>query len=50
MVDIAIKSGAAWVCHAQGHNLADVLLPVHISNEDDHEEELGQLEGNETSR
>ncbi|XP_071317755.1 ATPase PAAT [Trachinotus anak] len=50
MVDIAMKSGAAWVCHAQGHHLADVLLPVHISDEDDHEEELGQPEGDKTNR
>uniref|UniRef100_A0A3B4TH11 Si:rp71-19m20.1 n=1 Tax=Seriola dumerili TaxID=41447 RepID=A0A3B4TH11_SERDU len=40
MVDIAVKSGAAWVCHAEGHHLADVLLPVHINDEDDHEDEL----------
>lgn len=46
MVDIAVKSGAAWVCHTQGHSLADVLLPVHISN--NHEEELSQSEGDET--
>ncbi|XP_044035450.1 ATPase PAAT [Siniperca chuatsi] len=42
MVDIAVKSGAAWVCHTQEHHLADVLLPVHLSNNDDHEEELSQ--------
>lgn len=46
MVDIAVKSGAAWVCHA---HLADVLLPVHISSKDDHEEELGQSVGDETN-
>ncbi|XP_023274701.1 uncharacterized protein C10orf88 homolog isoform X2 [Seriola lalandi dorsalis] len=49
MVDIAVKSGAAWVCHAEGHHLADVLLPVHINDEDDHEEELGQSERNGTN-
>ncbi|XP_078135413.1 ATPase PAAT [Sander vitreus] len=49
MVDIAVKSGAAWVCHAQGHQLADVLLPVHIGNKEDHEEELSQPEGDETN-
>ncbi|GAA6226535.1 uncharacterized protein C10orf88 homolog [Lates japonicus] len=46
MVDIAVKSGAAWVCHA---HLADVLLPVHISNEDNHEEELSQSEKDKTN-
>ncbi|XP_022598979.1 uncharacterized protein C10orf88 homolog [Seriola dumerili] len=50
MVDIAVKSGAAWVCHAEGHHLADVLLPVHINDEDDHEDELGQSERNGTNR
>lgn len=40
MVDIAVKSGAAWVCQAEGHHLADVLSPVHIADTDDHEEEL----------
>lgn len=45
MVDIAVKSGAAWVCRAQDHHLADVLLSVHISSEDTGEEELSQLEG-----
>uniref|UniRef100_UPI0037E8266B ATPase PAAT n=1 Tax=Semicossyphus pulcher TaxID=241346 RepID=UPI0037E8266B len=44
MVDIAVKSEAAWVCHTEGHHLADVLLPVHISSKDDHEEELSQAE------
>lgn len=33
MVDIAVSSGAAWVCQAQGHHLCDILLPVHISDE-----------------
>uniref|UniRef100_A0A146XYC6 Si:rp71-19m20.1 n=1 Tax=Fundulus heteroclitus TaxID=8078 RepID=A0A146XYC6_FUNHE len=32
MVDIDVKSGAAWVCQTQGRNLADVLLPVHPSD------------------
>lgn len=50
MVDIAVKSGAAWVCQAQEHHLAEVLRPVHISDKDDHEEELGQSEGDETNR
>ncbi|TDG97687.1 hypothetical protein EPR50_G00210410 [Perca flavescens] len=49
MVDIAVKSGAAWVCHAPGHQLNDVLLPVHIGNKEDHEEELSQPEGDETN-
>lgn len=46
MVDIAVKSGAAWTCHTQGRQLADVLRPVHIGNE----EELSQSEGDETNR
>ncbi|XP_037610134.1 ATPase PAAT isoform X2 [Sebastes umbrosus] len=45
MVDIAVKSGAAWTCHAQGRQLADVLRPVHIGNE----EELSQSEEDETN-
>ncbi|XP_033467085.1 ATPase PAAT [Epinephelus lanceolatus] len=49
MVDIAVKSGAAWVCPDEGQ-LADVLLPVDVSNKDDHDEELGQSEGDETNR
>ncbi|XP_045925300.1 ATPase PAAT [Micropterus dolomieu] len=49
MVDIAVKSGAAWVCHAQEHHLADVLLPVHISDNDDHEAELSHSEGDDTN-
>ncbi|XP_073346107.1 ATPase PAAT [Pagrus major] len=44
MVDIAVKSGAAWVCQAEGHHLADVLSPVHIGDKDDHEEELSLSE------
>ncbi|XP_034715895.1 ATPase PAAT [Etheostoma cragini] len=49
MVDVAVKSGAAWVCCVQGHQLADVLLPVHTWNREDHEEELGQPEGDKTN-
>ncbi|XP_035520904.1 ATPase PAAT [Morone saxatilis] len=49
MVDIAVKSGAAWVCSAQGHDLADVLLSVDISNREEHEEEFSQSEGIETN-
>lgn len=44
-----MKSGAAWVSHTQGHQLADVLLPVHITDKDDNEEELSQSEGDETN-
>ena len=40
MVDIAVKNGAAWVCQAEGHRLADVLSPVQIGDKDDHEDEL----------
>ncbi|XP_041818873.1 ATPase PAAT [Chelmon rostratus] len=47
MVDIAVKSGAAWVCHSQDHHLTDVLLPVHITNREGPEEELSQSEGDE---
>ncbi|XP_019964851.2 ATPase PAAT [Paralichthys olivaceus] len=47
MVDISVKSGAAWVCRSQGCHLADVLLPVHVR---DGEDELGQSEGDETNR
>lgn len=42
MVDIGVKSEAAWVCHTEGRNLADVLLPVSVSNRDGDEEELSQ--------
>lgn len=49
MVDIAVKSGAAWICHAQDHRLADVLLPVHINSKDNEEEERSQLEGDKTN-
>ncbi|KAK2820138.1 hypothetical protein Q5P01_023097 [Channa striata] len=44
MVDISVKSGAAWVCQAQGRHLVDVLLPVTISNKED----MSQLEGDKT--
>lgn len=37
MVDIAVKSGSAWICHPQGPRLADVLLSVHVSDEDNNE-------------
>lgn len=42
MVDIGVKSEAAWVCHSEGRSLADVLLPVSISNGGGDEEELSQ--------
>ncbi|XP_017295526.1 ATPase PAAT [Kryptolebias marmoratus] len=43
MVDISVKSGAAWLCQPQGCCLADVLLPVHLSNKNiDEEEDLSQ--------
>ncbi|XP_062270927.1 ATPase PAAT isoform X1 [Scomber scombrus] len=44
MVDICVKSGAAWVCNSPGRHLTDVLLPVYNGNEDDDEE------GEETHR
>ncbi|KAM4715692.1 ATPase PAAT [Anableps anableps] len=41
MMDIGVKNGADWVCQTEGHQLADILLPVHLSNrEDDEEKEL----------
>lgn len=39
MVDIGVKSGAAWVCQTEGHQLADILLPVHLSSREDEDEE-----------
>ncbi|XP_038130346.1 ATPase PAAT [Cyprinodon tularosa] len=42
MVDIRVKSGAAWACQSQGGQLADVLLPVHLSNTEDDEDDLSQ--------
>lgn len=45
MVDIAVKSEAAWVCRTEGHHLSDVLLPVNISAE----EELCQCEDEKTN-
>ncbi|XP_076616233.1 ATPase PAAT isoform X1 [Chaetodon auriga] len=48
MVDIGVKSGAAWVCHAQERQLADVLLPVHIADKDE-PEELSRSDGDETN-
>ncbi|KAM6963513.1 ATPase PAAT [Tautogolabrus adspersus] len=49
MVDVALKSEASWVCHSQGHFLADVVLPVYLSDEGDDEEELRQSEVNKTN-
>ena len=49
MVDIGVTSGAAWVCQAQGRQLTDVLLPLHLSQEDE-DEEFGVLAGGEKSR
>ena len=48
MVDVAVKAEAAWVCQAEGHHLADILLPVHLSNRDDNEEELSPSDREET--
>ncbi|XP_041671651.1 ATPase PAAT [Cheilinus undulatus] len=45
MVDVS----SAWVCHSEGHNLADVLLPVHISDGGSSEEELSQSEDKKTN-
>ncbi|XP_078793833.1 ATPase PAAT isoform X1 [Oryzias latipes] len=38
MVDVSVKGDAAWVCPAAGRQLAEVLLPLPLS----HEEELSQ--------
>ncbi|XP_028287596.1 ATPase PAAT [Parambassis ranga] len=47
MVDIDVKSAAAWVSHSHGHHLTDVLLPVHLNNKD--EEELSQSNREDTN-
>lgn len=45
-----MRSGAAWVCRAHDHHLADVLLPVHINSKDKEEAtELGDLEVDRTN-
>lgn len=48
MVDISVKSEAAWVCHTQGCHLADVVLPVHINNTTEEEDEVSELDREET--
>uniref|UniRef100_A0A3Q0T5V9 Si:rp71-19m20.1 n=1 Tax=Amphilophus citrinellus TaxID=61819 RepID=A0A3Q0T5V9_AMPCI len=48
MVDIAVKSDAAWVCHAQGRHLTDIVLPVHINNTVKEEDEVSELDREET--
>ncbi|KAM9837224.1 ATPase PAAT [Aulostomus maculatus] len=48
MVDLAVKSDAAWVCQSQGRHLADILHPVDIKDEG--EEEPSQSEGDQTKR
>lgn len=47
MVDISVKS---WLCQAEGHHLSDVLQPVYVSDEDGCDEDLSQLETDETKR
>ncbi|XP_040033208.2 ATPase PAAT [Gasterosteus aculeatus] len=47
MVDIAVKSGAAWTCPTQGHRLAQVLLPVHAGDQEDGGEEPGRPDGDD---
>ncbi|KAL6095342.1 uncharacterized protein ACO6RY_16565 [Pungitius sinensis] len=49
MVDIAVKSGAAWTCLTPGHLLAQVLLPVHVGDSEDGGEEPPQPEGDDTN-
>ncbi|XP_035764674.1 ATPase PAAT [Neolamprologus brichardi] len=48
MVDISVKSEATWVCHTQGRHLADVVLPVHINNTTKEEDEVSELDREET--
>ncbi|XP_074519954.1 ATPase PAAT [Halichoeres trimaculatus] len=45
MVDVAVQSEAGWVCRTEGRHLSDILLPVHISAE----EELSQCEEEKTN-
>lgn len=33
-----MKSGSAWICHTQGPNLTDILLSVHVSDEESNEQ------------
>uniref|UniRef100_A0A1A8GG53 Chromosome 10 open reading frame 88 n=2 Tax=Nothobranchius korthausae TaxID=1143690 RepID=A0A1A8GG53_9TELE len=48
MVDISVKRAAAWVC--QTHDLAEILLPVHLSTKDSEDEDLSLTEKEETDR
>lgn len=43
-----MKSEAAWVCPTQGRQLADVVLPVHINNTAKEEDEVSELDREET--
>lgn len=38
MVDIAVKSGSAWICPSQGPHLVDILHSVHVSDENSNEQ------------
>lgn len=49
MVDIAVKSGSDWICPSQGPNLADILLSVHVSDENSNEQFI-HSEEDQTSR
>lgn len=40
----------SWLCQAEGHHLSDVLQPVYVSDEDGCDEDLSQLETDETKR
>ncbi|RVE60031.1 hypothetical protein OJAV_G00194920 [Oryzias javanicus] len=44
MVDVSVKSEAGWACPAAGRQLAQVLLPVPVS----HEEELSHSDEEHT--
>ncbi|XP_028332206.1 ATPase PAAT isoform X2 [Gouania willdenowi] len=48
MVDVAVKSEAAWVCHTDGRQLSDVVLPVHVGNLNSDVEDLVQSDIEDT--
>lgn len=52
MVDISVKSGAAWEVSARERHLGDVLLSVHMGDEEDevNKAKLCQAKGGETDR
>lgn len=48
MVDVAVKSEAAWACRSQGRHLADIVLHVHVNNTVKDEGEVSELDKEET--